>query len=682
MTRRTWAVVLGAVAVIFAVAGTILITRSSEQPAATTVVASGTTTAPATATTTVQSADTTTDQGSAATTSPGFEEAECRFAVTVEREVRCGYLVVPADRSNPESPEVRLHVAIFSSDNPNPEPDPVIYLEGGPGGDALETVPFSFEDRFGAYLVNRDLVMFDQRGTGYSEPSLACPESRQLDFELLDDVLPPDDYVARQIDAVEACRDRLQDEGVDLSLFDSAASAADVADLGRALGYEDWNLYGISYGTRLALTVMRDHPEHVRSVILDSTYPPSVDALTAFPDNAERSFDVLFDSCTADSACAAAYPDLSARYDALVAALDEEPLMVPVTDVFTGDPYQAALDGAGLIGLTFQSLYSDDLIPLLPGLVAELEARETATASSLMSNFLAQGEFLSLGALASVQCREEIAFADPAEVDEAGSTAPIGGRLAATSLNTGPPAFEMCRVWGAGESADMETLPVRSNIPTLVLSGGFDPITPPDWAAEAASTLKNATTVGFVPLSHGVSSGEGCPAQIATAFLDDPAATPDVSCASSVAPPQFVAEESGEVVMEPFDTVLLGVPLSGLAPRGWDEVAPGSFARLETPVDPTALVLQAGQGLTSEQLLGLVSGQLGFTLPVQPDDTHEGAGRSWPLYEVSIQGSPALVTATELGDYAAVGIIIAQEGELEALAGDVFFPALDAFEVG
>ncbi len=118
------------------------------------------------------------------------------------------------------------------------------------------------------------------------------------------------------------------------------------------------------------------------------------------------------------------------------------------------------------------------------------------------------------------------------------------------------------------------------------------------------------------------------------------------------------------------------------APSGWDEVAPGSFARLETPVDPTALVLQAGQGLTSEQLLGLVSGQLGFTLPDQPDDTHEGAGRSWPLYEVSIQGSPALVTATELGDYAAVGIIIAQEGELEALAGDVFFPALDAFEVG
>ncbi len=134
--------------------------------------------------------------------------------------------------------------------------------------------------------------------------------------------------------------------------------------------------------------------------------------------------------------------------------------------------------------------------------------------------------------------------------------------------------------------------------------------------------------------------------------------------------------------MEPFETVLLGVPLSGLAPRGWDEVAPGSFARLETPVDPTALVLQAGEGLTSEQLLGLVSGQLGFTLPAQPDDTHEGAGRSWPLYEVSIQGSPALVTATELGEYAAVGILIAQEGELEALAGEVFFPALDAFEVG
>jgi pimeloyl-ACP methyl ester carboxylesterase len=683
MTRRAWAVALAAAAVIFAVAGTIVIAGSSEGPPDTTAVTGAATTALAEAPSTPQP---TTLQPTATTVEPTssarFEEADCRFSVTMEREVRCGYLVVPADRTDPASGEVRLHVAIFSSDDPSPEPDPVIYLEGGPGGDALETVPFSFEDRFGPYLADRDVVMFDQRGTGYSEPSLACPEARQLDFELLDDVLAPDEYVARQIEAVEACHDRLQGEGVDLSLFDSASSSADVADLGRALGYEQWNLYGISYGTRLALTVMRDHPDHVRSVILDSTYPPSVDALTGFPGNAERSFEELFDACAADNACAATYPDLASRFDALVTALDEEPLMVPVTDVFSGDPYEAALDGAGLIGLTFQSLYSAELIPLLPGLIAELEGRETATASSLLTNFLAQGEFLSLGALASVQCREEISFADPDEVEAAASTAPIGGRLAATSLNTGPPAFEMCQVWGAGQAAPLETRSVRSSIPTLVLAGGFDPITPPAWAAEAASTLRNATTVEFDPLSHGVSSGQGCPAQIATAFLDDPEATLDFSCAASIAPPQFVAAESGEVVMEPFDTVLLGVPLSGLAPQGWDEVAPGSFARLETPVDPTALVLQAGQGLTSAQLLGLVAGQLGFTLPDQPNDTHEGAGRSWPLYEVSIQGSPALVTATELGEYAAVGIIIAKPEELDALRGDVFLPALDAFEVG
>ena len=682
MTRRSWSIALGSAAVVLAVAGTILIAGSSDGPAETTAAGAAPTTAPSTPPTTAERTATTAQRTSETTGPARFEEADCRFAVTLEREVRCGYLVVPADRTDPTGPELRLHVAVFASDDPSPEPDPVIYLEGGPGGDALETVPYSFEDRFGPYLAKRDLVMFDQRGTGYSEPSLACPESRQLDFELLDDVLPPEEYVARQIEAIEACRDRLQGDGVDLSLFDSAASAADVADLGRVLGFEEWNLYGISYGTRLALTVLRDHPENVRSVILDSTYPPSVDALTEFPDNAERSFDELFASCAAETACSEAYPDLASRFDALVAALDAEPLMVPVTDVFTGDPYQAALDGAGLIGLTFQALYSAELIPLLPGLIAELETGETATAASLLTNFLAQGEFLSLGALASVQCREEIAFANPDEVEAAGTTAPIGGRLASTSLNTGPPAFDMCRVWGAGEAAPLETRAVRSRVPTLVLAGGFDPITPPGWAAEAANTLRNATTVAFDPLSHGVSSGPGCPAQIATAFLDDPAVPPDVSCAPLMGPPQFVAGESDEVVMEPFDTVLLGVPFSGLAPRGWDEVAPGSFARLETPVDPTALVLQAGEGLSPDQLLGLVAGQLGFALPDQPDDTHQGGGRSWPLYEVSIQGSPALVTATELGDYAAVGIIIASADELETLRGDVFLPALDAFEVG
>ena len=254
MTRRAWAVALGAAAVIFAAAGTILIAGSSEGPPDTTAVTAAATTAPGDAPTTPQP---TTPQPTATTVEPNsttrFEEAECRFSVTVEREVRCGYLVVPADRTDPASGELRSTWPSSRRTTPALSQTPSFYLEGGPGGDAPNG-SFSFEDRFGPYLADRDVVMFDQRGR-LPEPSLACPEARQLDFELLDDVLAPEEYVARQIEAVEACRDRLQGEGIDLSLFDSASSSADVADLGRALDYDRWNLYGISYGTRLALTV-------------------------------------------------------------------------------------------------------------------------------------------------------------------------------------------------------------------------------------------------------------------------------------------------------------------------------------------------------------------------------------------------------------------------------------------
>ena len=316
--------------------------------------------------------------------------------------------------------------------------------------------------------------------------------------------------------------------------------------------------------------------------------------------------------------------------------------MVPVSDVFSGDPYEAALDGRG----------ADR--PHLPGAVLgrpdtasprahrRARGRRDRHGIELVDKLPCAREFLSLGALASVQCREEISFADPDDVEEAASTALIGGRPAATSPNTGPQPSRCARRWERARPHRWR--PARSGAASrLSWPGGFDPITPPAWAAEAASTLRNATTVEFDPLSHGVSSGQGCPAQIATAFLDDPEATLDVSCAASIAPPQFVAGESGEVVMEPFDTVLLGVPLSGLAPQGWDEVAPGSFARLETPVDPTALVLQAGQGLT--RAAPRPGRRPAWLHPSRPAGRHpRGGGRSWPLYEVSIQGSPRLVT--------------------------------------
>ena len=178
---------------------------------------------------------------------PVFTETDCWFDLP---GVVCGYLTVPEDRGDPMGNQVELAVAIIESQSANPLPDPVIYLEGGPGGAALLGIESLLDHPL---LADRDLIMFDQRGTGFSVPSLNCYELEEDEGE----------------NAVQACRDRLLDEGVNLDAYNTAATAADVNDLRLALGYEQVNLLGVSYGTKAALTTLRDFPTVIRSVVVD-----------------------------------------------------------------------------------------------------------------------------------------------------------------------------------------------------------------------------------------------------------------------------------------------------------------------------------------------------------------------------------------------------------------------------
>ena len=208
-----------------------------------------------------------------------FEEAPCPFELPpghVEGEaVECGYLIVPEDRADPDSRDIRLAVAIFRHPDGAPEPDPIIYLEGGPGGSPLEIRASNFDAYFGPlFAANRDIILFDQRGVGFSEPTLDCPAFTELYMDLLDsnvdgEQLTAQEILDRKVEAFMACAEDLS-MVADLSAYNTVANAADVNDLRLALGYDQVNLYGSSYGTRLALGVMRDFPEGLRSVVLDA----------------------------------------------------------------------------------------------------------------------------------------------------------------------------------------------------------------------------------------------------------------------------------------------------------------------------------------------------------------------------------------------------------------------------
>jgi pimeloyl-ACP methyl ester carboxylesterase len=442
--------------------------------------------------------------------------------------VVCGYLFVPEDRSQPDARTISLAVAVmFPDGDSDDENEALVYLAGGPGGNAVAEL----EDWIGApYLDERTLVLFDQRGTGYSEPSLNCPE-----FDAEDVNFP-----------LEDCRDRLEDSGIDLNMYNSRESAADVADLRVALGYDEWALYGISYGTRLALTVMRDHPEGINAVILDAVYPPHVRFWEEYPANTSAAFEHLFTACAEDRRCNRAYPDLAEVFWETVGRLNDRAGEYVSIDPDTGIETDARLSGDGLINEVYNLLYSTSRIPYLPqviyamadGQYAQLEALE----SGELLGFQAETDIEdSEGFYYSVECREEVPFLDlETALDN------IERRPRELYFNTEYflyRIFDDCANWDVDEADALENEPVRSDIPTLVAAGVFDPITPVRWAESAAQYLPNSTLIVVPNGGHGVIDSDRCTVRIARAFLDQPTRPLDTSCVEEIDAPDWEVED-------------------------------------------------------------------------------------------------------------------------------------------
>ena len=456
-----------------------------------------------------------------------FEPSSCRFRIPAGAKVECGFLVVPENHSQPDGRTIRLHVAIFSTESDNPAPDPIVYLSGGPGQSPLKIAQFAFEG-FAPFMANRDLILLDQRGVGYSEPALDCHEFQKLTYQTAQQDLPLDEIATLATEAAGLCRDRWLRQAVSLSAYTSAQSAADLNDLRLALGYEEWNLYGISYGTKLALTTMRDFPNGIRSVVLDSTYPLQVDLYAELAANATRAFNVLFDSCAADAVCNSVFPDLKTVFFELVKELNDTPVDVPITVVnrFTLERLDSALiNGDGLVEMLFQSLYIPEIIPLLAQMLYDVRDGDVELLGLIAESYISGIAFSSDGMYFSVQCSEEVPFSSHNEGDAAGDVYPEVQNWADNGVFS-----SICQIWGAGEADPIENEPVISDIRTLILAGEFDPITPPAWGELVAESLSNSFYFEFLDVGHGVSLSGLCGLDMTLGFFDDPTIEPDGSC--------------------------------------------------------------------------------------------------------------------------------------------------------
>jgi pimeloyl-ACP methyl ester carboxylesterase len=636
-------------------------------------------------TTTTTAAPTTTGATSTTSTAPRpayeprYVEADCAFAVPFDTSPECGYLIVPEDRNDPGGDEVRIHVAVFPATGSDPSTDPIVYLEGGPGGHTLRALEFSYGTSFEPLNEVHDLVLFDQRGVGLSEPALDCPEEREVDIEFLDQDVDDAVYQEAYTGAVIACRDRLLGDGVDLTAYNSASNAADVADLRVALGYDEINLWGISYGTRLALTVMRDHPEGVRSVVLDSTVPIDLDLYPSIPASADRAFDVFFSGCAAEPNCGAAFPELKGDFYTLAGRLADDPAEILIEDFVEGETYPALLFGDDLYGLLFSSLYSESFIPLLPDFITDAAQRQDyAGLERLSSVFFTNETFLSAGMYLSVQCNEEYSFSSADEVAAAVNAYPDVAGL----FGTAESEFDDCAVWGAGTADPRENDPVVSDLPTLILAGEYDPITPPSYGQRAGESLTNSTFFEFPGLAHGVSTADDCPTGIIVDFLDDPTAAPDGGCIDDLGAPEFFVEGNIEVTLvpfeqdqEPFGTII------GVRPEDWDDTDFGSFTA--PGLGDLAIVQQiVPAGVFSvDDLADLLAEQ--FELDSDfVTRTHDDGARTWDVYRADEATLVFDIALHDDGEIIFIVALISTRDVRDIYVEQVLYPALSEVRTG
>jgi pimeloyl-ACP methyl ester carboxylesterase len=600
---------------------------------------------------------------------PGSLRAtECQFDEPAGYTIECGFLTVPEHRAVASGRTIELAVAVFKSTSDTPSPDPMVYLEGGPGGHALQALDLVFQDRFEAFLAERDVIIFDQRGVGYSKPSLDCDEYTKLSYDLLDQNISLEESEKLFIDAMLECHDRLAAQGVDFSAYNSIASAADLADLRTALGYEEWNLYGSSYGTRLALTTMRDHPEGIRSVILDSTRSLQ-SSETSTPADISRSFDKLFDGCANDPACDKAFPDLRDTFNKLVDKLEQEPITGEATNPLNGQEYDILIDGETLIGLVIQGLYSSDIILQLPKAIhaAYNELDNSLLIRLAILNAL-NNEFLSLGMFYSVRCNEEVPFDTPDALEEADDAFPQLHGVVDQGTYT-----PICDAWGAGKAPAIENEPVTSDIPTLVLAGEYDPATPPDDGRAAAKTLTNSYFFEFPGLGHGPGFDGGCPQAIAITFLGDPASAPDDSCIAAMSGPSF-AGTGADITLKAIESETFG--FTSVVPDDWEEVSTGIYAR-NTSSD--IAILQLALPFEPEAALDALKQQINLEGEDTPTGERKTDALEWQLYEFTIQNLPVDLALADGGDRTFIVMLISDNVERQALYDSVFLPALDAF---
>ncbi len=463
-----------------------------------------------------------------------FEATPCPVEYPWVETAECGFVTVPLHHDQPNGETIRIAVAILKASGAAPLQDPMLYLSGGPGSATLNNFATGANPYIAQMMIQRDLILMDQRGMGYSEPSLNCPEVEELLYRPEQGTYLED--LALQAEKALVCHKRLAAEGIDFTAYTSTETAGDVDAVRQALGLEQVNLISGSYGTTLAFDVMRDYPHGVRSVFMMATSPHQVDLLATTPISLQAALDRLFADCAADEACNAAFPLLESMFYGAVETLDAEPQIIDVAHPFTGEMIRYRLAGGDLAAVLYRMLYTPEVIPLIPQIIAAAYAGQISAVQPVIQQaFVAQFNNQH-GGFYTRRCNDDYASHDSAALEAA--TNAIHPALQPMFRAQTANLEAICPLWGANPRSGEALTMVESEIPTLMFGGVYDPITPVSWLEETMQGLTNGVAVIFPESSHNIANTP-CMRSIFRDFLNDPLSTPDMSCVQMLSPLSF-----------------------------------------------------------------------------------------------------------------------------------------------
>lgn len=613
---------------------------------------------------------------------PVFVRETCAFDLPLKTKVECGSVIVPEDRQNPASPNIRLAVAVYRSQAQTVAPDPVIFLQGGPGNGALLWSSLVYSTIVLPIVQERDFIVFDQRGTGLSEPSLQCPELARVYVQDYQATLTHVERESLYTAALLDCRKRLTESGTDPAAYTTIASAADVKDILTALKYQKpANLYGVSYGTRLAQVVMREHPEIVRSSVLDSVLPLEVKLYNQGSSTSDYALQTLFRGCAEDLACRTAFPQLETIYTDLIEQLDRKPITITTSLPLIGQS-ETAVTGLALTTYLLWVLQRSELIAFVPQALYRLHNGEDTFLPYVVSLPPATLSDISMGVFISINCHEQVYATTPEELGTDQAKHPNTEAVGLANIyGSGEALFQICALWQAKPLAAGETAPVVSDLPTLIIAGTYDPTTPPSFGQQLARHLNHHYFFEFPNEGHGpTTSSAPCPMQVVTAFFHDPSVEPDRTCLTATQPISFIVPYTGTPPIELVAYTDQEVGVAGLRPAHWTAIGAGFYSRSSSLLDRTQIGQQSDPTSIADWLIWLDQqffGRQGFDhTPVQTGK-RRSAQLVWELYRTTSAGLPVDLAFAKSGSQTLLVIMQSYADEHDAMYQTVFLPLVD-----